>query len=125
MDGTGSSTGEDGGGALRDGVAPSAAARYIARERQKEDLRRERDHLVVDLARDLGEQGLSESLGVTPRVVGDLLAGARARLEARARSASGPEITARRLRGGRPDRWADADDLYEALGRRSARRGRR
>jgi len=110
---------------MRDTLAPANASRYVARERQKDELRRERDHLVLDLARDLGEQGLAERLGVSSTVVGAILAGARERLDARAASAAGPEIAARRLRGRRPDRWADADDLFEALGRRSALRERR
>ncbi len=104
------------------GASSMNAARYIARERQKKELRRERDALVVRLARDLGEQGLAESFGVARPVIGKLLADARERLAAGGASPSAGEIVARRLttasRGGAPDRerWAEADAHYEALG---------
>lgn len=94
------------------------ASRHVARERQKQDLRRERDRLMVDLARELGPLGLAEHLGVAPPAMTRLLVGARERLNA-ARAEGGSrrvEISARRLRPGE-GRWAEADAHYEALGR--------
>jgi hypothetical protein len=103
------------GGVLVGAPNPASVAGYIARERQKRELRRERDHLLLDLARGLGEQGLAERFGVTPAVLDMMLADARERL-ACATSAAEPGITARRGASGR-DRWPDADAHYEALGR--------
>jgi len=95
------------------------AARYLARERQKRELRDERDRLVLDLARDLGEQGLAQRLGVAPAVTDKLLAGARNRLDVKVASSLGAGITAGRL-GARGERWADADAHYAQLGSQSA-----
>ena len=47
--------------------------RYLARERQREELRRERDTLVVAIARDIGECALAERLEVPQETVGKLL----------------------------------------------------
>lgn len=99
------------------------AARHLARERQKRELRDERDRLVLDLARDLGPQGFAKQLGVAPPVIDKLLVDARSRLELKVASSLGSPITARRLTT-RADRWADADAHYARLGcgaRRSAR----
>jgi hypothetical protein len=106
-----------------DDVASMNAARYIARERQKRELRRERDVLVLGLARGLGEQGLAERLGVRAPVIGKLLSDAQARLDAGA-SPPADGFVVRRLGGGH-DRWADADAHYEALGRGPALTDRR
>lgn len=84
--------------------------RFFAREREKQELRRERDALMLRIARDLGEGGLAARLDVTPAVVGKLLAGARERLDTSA-------ITVRRMSANR-ERWADVDTYYEALGSR-------
>jgi hypothetical protein len=89
-------------------------ARFIARERQKHDLRRERDVLVLALARDLGEHALAERLDLTRAAIDRIVEGARDRLGARA-SSEEPMILARRLPAD-PDRWADADEHFEALG---------
>jgi hypothetical protein len=96
--------------------SPDAAsvASYIARERQKQDLRRERDVVVLALARDLGERALAERMDVTQAAIDRLVEGARDRLGAGAPSEE-PMILARRL-GADPDRWADADAHFEALG---------
>jgi hypothetical protein len=105
---------------LLDAGGQSSVARYMALERQKRELRRERDRLMLDLARDLGPTGLAERFGVTrPAIIG-LLAGARERLRSapQGRDAHGPQITAHRLRPGE-GRWAEADAHYEALGRPS------
>jgi hypothetical protein len=88
----------------------SGAARLIQRERQKRQLRRERDTLVLSIAREHGEQGLAQQLGLTPTVAGKLLAGARERL-----ASGSPEILARRL-GADRDRFAAADAHFASLG---------
>jgi hypothetical protein len=91
-----------------------SVAHYIARERQKHELRRERDVVVLALARDLGERALAERMDVTQAAIDRLVAGARDRLGARAFSKE-TMIVARRLRAD-PNRWADADAHFEALG---------
>ena len=91
-----------------------SVARYIARERQKHDLRRERDVVVLALARDLGARELAERMDVTHTAIDRLVEGARDRLGAGA-SSEESIIVARRLRAD-PDRWADADAHFEALG---------
>jgi hypothetical protein len=91
-----------------------SAAQYIARERQKHDLRRERDVVLLALARDLGVRALAERMDVTQAAIERLVEGARDRLGA----GPSPEetvIVARWLRAD-PDRWADADAHFEALG---------
>jgi len=85
-------------------------ARYFAREREKQELRRERDVVVLGIARHLGEGALAEQLDVTPAVVDKLLASARERLDT-------STITIRRMSANR-DRWADIDTYYEAVGSR-------
>ncbi len=108
----------DDGEVLLAGGSEARVARHMARERQKHELRRERDRLVLDLARDLGSDGVAERLGVSRAAMAKLLESARARLGA-TEAAGGPggiEISARRLRPGE-GRWADADAHYEALGR--------
>jgi len=96
------------------------ATRHIAVERQKDELRRERDHLMLDLARELGPIALAERFGVTSSAMSRLVDEARERLSVRAtgRGSGEPEISARRLVTGEA-RWADADADYEALGRTS------
>jgi hypothetical protein len=92
-------------------------ARYFAREREKQELRRERDVVMLGIARHLGEGALAEQLDVPPAMVDKLLASARERLNT-------STITIRRM-GANRDRWADVDIYYEALGSRppiSARR---
>jgi len=101
--------------AMIDGATSMNAARCIARERQKEELRRERDALLVRLARDVGERGLAESFGVARPVIGKLLADTRGRLDAGGAPQGTGEIVVRRL-GADHDRWAEADAHYEALG---------
>lgn len=95
--------------------AAGNVARHLARERQKRELREERDRLVLDLARELGEQGLAQRLGVSAAVTGKLLAGARNRLDLKLAASPALEITARRLSTG-GERWADADAHYAELG---------
>jgi hypothetical protein len=98
------------------GAASSTnAARHIARERQKRELRRERDAIVLAIARDLGEQGLAERLGVAQPVVDKLLADARDRLGAGVPAPQEAEMSVRRQTRDR-ERWAEADAHYEALG---------
>ncbi|HXR28214.1 MAG TPA: hypothetical protein VN772_01455 [Solirubrobacteraceae bacterium] len=99
-------------------AASANVARYLARERQKQELRRERDVLLLDLARDLGTEGLAERLGVTGPAVGRLLTDALDRLDADAPSPRRPRIGGGRSGVGR-DRWVDADVHYETLGRRT------
>jgi hypothetical protein len=114
MFGSSSSASGDRGASI-EGVTSMNAARCIARERQKKELRRERDALLVRLARDLGEQGLAESFGVARPVIGKLLADTRARLDAGDAQQDMGEIVVRRISADR-DRWAEADAHYEALG---------
>ena len=97
-----------------DGRDAGSVAHYIARERQKHDLRRERDAVVLALARDLGVRALAERMDLTQAAIGRLVEGARDRLGAGA-SFEQPMIVARRL-GADPGRWADADAHFEALG---------
>jgi len=93
------------------------AARFLARERQKDEIRRERDQMLVAIAGDLGADGFARRLGTDPAVTHALLDNARRRLaDAEARSAVS-EIRASRRRVPDHDRWADADRQYEALGR--------
>jgi len=101
-------------GPLIDSRDGHAAARYLARECQKKELRRERDELVLAIARKGGERALVEQLDVTQENLGKLLAGARERLNG---DGSSPTITIRRLSRD-PDRWAELDSYYEALGSR-------
>jgi homoserine dehydrogenase len=105
-------------------VGAGGVASYLARERQKQELRRERDGIVLALAKDLGEQGMAERLGVSRRVVEKLLADARARREREGPADAEPEIVVRRL-GVDRERWAQADDHYEALGSAPELRDRR
>ncbi len=105
-------------------VGEGSAARYLARERQKQELRRERDSVVLALAKDLGAQGMAERLGVSPRVVEKLLADARARRDREGSTDAEQEIVVRRL-GVDRERWAEADAHYEALGSAPALRDRR
>lgn len=92
-------------------------ARYLALEREKQELRRERDHLLLDLASSLGAAELSQRLGLTAPATARLIEGAHERLNGPAeRECPTPEISARRLRHGE-SRWAGADAHYEALGR--------
>jgi hypothetical protein len=98
---------------LDDGEARSVA-RYLACERQKRELRRERDTLVLALAHDLGEPRLAERMGVAQGVIGRLVATARHSLRGSSLCGDAP-IVVRRLSSDR-DRWADADAHYEALG---------
>jgi hypothetical protein len=88
-------------------------ARYLARERQKAELRRERDVVVLAVAKDLGERALADRMGVAPDVIGKVVADAHDRLDGSLPDARGA-ITARRL-SSPGDRWADADAHYEAL----------
>jgi hypothetical protein len=97
-------------GDVQQDLGVSSAARLIQRERQKRQLRRERDTLVLSIAREHGEQGLAQQLGLTPTVAGKLLAGARERL-----ASGSPEILARRL-GADRDRFAAADAHFASLG---------
>jgi hypothetical protein len=91
-----------------------SVARYIGRERQKHDLRRERDSVLLALARDLGARALARRMDLTEAAIHKLVKGARDRLGAGA-SSEEPMIIARRLRAD-PDRWADADAHFAALG---------
>ena len=99
------------------------AARYVARERQKDELRDERDRLVLDLGRDLGPRGLhsgwashrprSTSCCRTRAAV--LMSGWLHRL------AAGSALGRLTTRG---ERWAEADAHYAELGSRGPPRTR-
>ena len=92
-------------------AALDARVRRELRERQKRELRRERDRVVLDLADSLGTQGLARSLGTSVATAETHVLRSRARI-----AAGPPRITARRS-GRDPERWSEADRLYEALGR--------
>ena len=94
----------------------TSASRRLAAERQKHELRRERDHLVIDLVSSLGEDVFAERFGLTPSDAHKMRTRAQDRLQATAPPDARGEIAARRLRPD-ADRWADADAHYEALGR--------
>jgi hypothetical protein len=96
-----------------EGRESGSVARYFARERQKRELRGERDRVLLALARDLGQRPLAACMGVSEATVASLVADARERVGSGSSPAQSP-IVARRL----PDRrdWADADTHYEALG---------
>jgi hypothetical protein len=108
---------------LVEGGEQTSVARQIAVEREKQELRRERDHVLLDLAADLGPAELARRFGVEPPVIARLLDGARGRLNSALgdRASRRAEISARRLRTGEP-RWGAADAHYESLGRASGRR---
>jgi hypothetical protein len=112
---------DDLGPQLDDGETRDVS-RYFVRERQKQSLRRERDVLVLSIARDIGELALAERLDVAQETVGRLVADARERLNAGS-SPKEPIITARRLSRD-PHRWAEIDTYYEALGARPELGGR-
>jgi hypothetical protein len=97
-----------------DGHDAGSVARYIGCERQKHDLRRERDVVLLALARDLGERAFAERMDLTEAAIDRLVKGARDRVSAGA-PCEEPMIIARRL-GADPDRWADADAHFAALG---------
>jgi hypothetical protein len=119
-------------GSLLDPRRDGSVARYIALERQKQELRSERDALLIAVARDVGEEGVAERLQLAPEVAAKLLAGARGRAGAEALDET---IVPARLAAGSSrraqadSRWTEVDAYYEALGcgqpsrfaRRSAR----
>jgi hypothetical protein len=81
--------------------AGTNVARHIALMRQKHELRRERDRLLVDLAGRLGRSRMADVLGVTARDAARLVESARRRLDATLPglfAEPGDEITVRRLR---------------------------
>ena len=94
-----------------EGEALDAFVRRELRERQKRELRRERDRVVLEIAERLGTDELARSLGTTAATAETLVARARERVSVAPR-----QITARRLAYD-PDRWREADRYYEALGR--------
>lgn len=93
--------------------AAGSVARYLARERQKAEIRRERDVVVLAVTKDLGERVLADRMGVAPVVISKVVADARDRVRGSRPDARGA-ITARRLSLA-CHRWADADAHYEAL----------
>jgi hypothetical protein len=105
---------------LVDGAEQTRVARYLALEREKDQLRRERDHLILDLAASLGPAVLAQRFGVEPPVIAKLLEGARGRLNGTPGEEDqlAAEIVARRVHATEP-RWIVADAHFEALGRAS------
>jgi hypothetical protein len=95
----------------REGDALDAFVRQELRERQKRELRRERDHVVLDLADRLGTEELARSLGTSPETAETLVRRARERVSFAPR-----QISARRITRD-PERWLEADRHFEALGR--------
>jgi hypothetical protein len=94
-----------------EGSALDARVRRELRERQKRELRRERDRIVLDLAQSLGPEGLARSLGTTAATAELMVARARGRVSA------SPRLISARRAARDPDRWGEADRHYEALGR--------
>ena len=86
-----------------------AQVRLALRERQKRELRRERDRILLDLAASIGPDGLARSLGTSAATAETLLRRAQARV-----AVAPPQISARRIAR---ERWAEADRHYEQLGR--------
>ena len=105
----------------------TAGAASSALDRQKRELRRERDRVVLALAEELGQERLAELFGVREPSIERLVDAAQGRVGETALGAAPAGAGARAPRrispGGpprftrSPDRWADADDHYEALGR--------
>jgi hypothetical protein len=92
--------GDDGPPAPHD-EAGTNIARHMALMRQKQELRHERDQLLLDLAKGLGQARMGEALGVPTRDAARLLANARTRLLATSTglfAESDDEIVVRRLR---------------------------
>jgi hypothetical protein len=78
-----------------------SAARHVALARQREELRRERDRMLLDLADELGAAGMAQALGLEERHANGLLRSARERLDASSGeivARRGAQITVRRLR---------------------------
>lgn len=111
-------------GSHRDG---GRAARYMAFEREKAELRRERDELVLRIAGDLGPRRLAASLGVTEQVCERMLAAARER-QGEGQFAPGvrrsAQITVRRLRESRAQELGDGPIGPASAAAILARRGR-
>ena len=89
----------------------SVRSRHRLREREKRELRHERDRLLVELAQSLGSDGIARAFGTNAATADTLVQRARGRLV-------GPNngISARRGQSD-PERWSEADRHYEALGR--------
>jgi hypothetical protein len=95
------------------GAREASVARRVACERQKAELRRERDRMLLAIGDQLGAGGLAQQLGSSEAVADAMIARARERLQD-----AGPDLGSRRSGNPPdPDRWAEADRLYEALGR--------
>jgi hypothetical protein len=76
------------------------AARRLVLKRQKDELRRERDQVLLNLEKDLGGTRMAELFGLEQRSLGRLLQGARERQRAREPgldSAGASEIAVHRL----------------------------
>jgi hypothetical protein len=106
------------------GDEATSVARHIALVRQKQELRRERDQLLLDLVQGRGPDRTAEVLGVSRQDLGRLLEEARDRVAARsAEIVAEPagEITVRRLRARHAARLASAGPNGEITsGRRDA-----
>jgi RNA polymerase-binding transcription factor DksA len=97
--------------------AGTNVARHIALMRQKHELRRERDRLLVNLAGELGQSRMADVLGVGARDAARLIESARRRLEATLPglfAEPGTEITVRRLRARQTAGNARADAAARA-----------
>ena len=93
------------------GVRVSDESRSGRREREKRELRAERDRLVLELAQRLGPDGLARCFGTTAATADTLVERARGRL-----AGSASQISAGRIARA-SERWREADRHYEALGR--------
>jgi hypothetical protein len=100
---------QSGGSTRVDGE--SVRSRHQLREREKRELRHERDRLLVELAQSLGSDGVARAFGTNAATADTLVQRARGRLVG-----SNGEISARRVPSD-PERWSEADRHYEALGR--------
>jgi hypothetical protein len=90
----------------------SESSRHQLREREKRELRHERDRLLVELAQSLGSDGIARAFGTNAATADTLVQRARGRLVPPSN-----EISARRMQSD-PERWSEADRHYEELGRR-------
>jgi hypothetical protein len=99
-------------------------ARHIALVRQKDELRRERDHLLFDLARGLGREHTAHALGLKTQDLGRLLDRTRERVAPRppdGLAEPGAQIKVRRLRARERSRLASGPPHTRAAPDRRAR----
>lgn len=108
---------DDGPKSPQQDAAGTNVARQIALMRQKHELRRERDRLLVNLAGGLGKSRMADVLGVAADDAARLIESARRRLDSTLPglfAEPGDEITVRRLRARQTAGNARADAAASA-----------